>query len=522
MKHKVHQQQRLEASSRSLIQPFGEVCFENESLRLGDHWDNYYFEHLRFVAESLDPEKYLIVGRRGSGKSSLLEHFKYQTRYKNAGCIIVNNDHDYYEEMFRVSSELHVQSSRLKKLVSVWEHVFWQLAFTKLREREPRLDNVLDPIEEHAGFASIVKSVVAGVLSKFAMENASAVIDAVSKRLQSTRMVEAREMALAVTSKYPLFIAIDSREQYEVRSQEEMQITAALIECASRFNLQYAGRGLHIKVCVADEVFPYIKEDAISNTAKHIRDPLFITWRPKDLMRLICWRLHKYLVTVGLPHISEQEVNWDSFEDIHAKIWLRHFDEKLLNRCGIEERSWPYVLRHTHLKPRQLVQLCNRIARLAGERNEFPRFTGATIRDAVRQCEVDLADELINSYRSVYPRIGEIISALEGAPVEFKANFLDRMAHRTAGQWPDRTYSAYEFKKLVMELGVVGRRRGYTDEKTCILRADFEYFFDDRIYLTESDHFVIHPMCCVKLNSKMTDPKRICIYPFPENKEFIN
>ncbi|MDH3733776.1 MAG: hypothetical protein OEU54_09590 [Gemmatimonadota bacterium] len=54
---------------------------------------------------------------------------------------------------------------------------------------------------------------------------------------------------------------------------------------------------------------------------------------------------------------------------------------------------------------------------------------------------------------------------------------LDRIAPRTAAHWPDGEYSPDGFKRLVTELGVIGRKRG--DRTTGIIEAEFEFLLDD-------------------------------------------
>ena len=73
--------------------PFGAESCEHELEALQDHYKEYYYEQSRFNAEALDADTYLIVGRRGSGKTSLTKYFNFQERYKNAHSIDVDEHH---------------------------------------------------------------------------------------------------------------------------------------------------------------------------------------------------------------------------------------------------------------------------------------------------------------------------------------------------------------------------------------------------------------------------------------------
>lgn len=74
-----------------------------------------------------------------------------------------------------------------------------------------------------------------------------------------------------------------------------------------------------------------------------------------------------------------------------------------------------------------------------------------------------------------------------------------------------------EFSKLVIEMGIVGRKRGETDPGTSIIRADFEYTIIDRLFVNEKDMCVIHPLFYSKLNiNRGQTAKNTCVYPFPD------
>ena len=195
--------------------------------------------------------------------------------------------------------------------------------------------------------------------------------------------------------------ALIPREQYSINSIYEMQITAALIQCASDFNENYSANGLHLKVCIADEIFPYLRGEYIPNPIKHIRDELYLYWKPKDLLRLLCWRLFKFLEESGNTKLKESDVDWESYKDIYGKIWKVYFGEKLTNRRGREENTFPYILRHTHLRPRQVVYICNKIAKISMRKKEFPYFSPQAIVQGVYNSEIALADSIINAYSKI-------------------------------------------------------------------------------------------------------------------------
>lgn len=500
------------------IQPFGERSFEQEKELLGTTWPDFFFNHATFIEKSLDPRTYLIVGRRGCGKSSLAEYFKYQKQRTNQQTINVREANEYTQQMWEVAEQLKGSPNLIKhSLVGIWEFAIWQLIFRNLHTLDSRIEaaNVFD-YKVHSA-SRFLRTLLEGLLSKV-VENGKELVDIVEERITDVSFKEAQNVVLQQTAKYPIIITIDSREQYSLDNSLEMSIAASLIQCASSFNMKYARKGLNLKIFITDEIFPHLKEKHLLNSAKHVRNPLFLLWRPKDLVRLVCWRFYKHLRAEKLIEFSEGSVNWDNFHEVHKKLWVPYFGETISNRNGMIEQTLPYILRHTQLRPRQLIMLCNAIADNAKQDGTYPHFTEKTIRDTVRQTERDLADELINSYNAIYPNIGDIIFALSGMPMEFNGSELDKIAHRTASQWPSGTYSSVRFRQVVAELGVVGRARGNKDERSGILEADFEFAMRDRLFIHEQDKCVIHPMLYQKINTKKIE--NFCLYPFPDHPDF--
>jgi hypothetical protein len=131
--------------------------------------------------------------------------------------------------------------------------------------------------------------------------------------------------------------------------------------------------------------------------------------------------------------------------------------------------------------------------------------------------ETLLADEVLNSYDLIYPNAAEIITALTNAPTIFEGKYLDQVAKKTSSRWPSGNYTASGFRRLVAELGIVGRVRKQ-DEKTGIIAADFEYNMHDRLTLNSDDLCVIHPMFYYKLQVRKDE--HWMIYPFPDHEDY--
>ena len=233
-------------------------------------------------------------------------------------------------------------------------------------------------------------------------------------------------------------------------------------------------------------------------------------------MKLICWRLFRYLRIKDITHSRTALINWKDHRDVKENVWKKYFGEFLEDVEDIHEKTFPFILRHTHLRPRQLIVLCNAIAEQATMFGEFPKISSRSIIAGVEASGEILAQEVFNAYSAVYPNAARIADALSGISPIFTGKELDKRAHRTASQWSDE-YSPYRFRQFVAELGIVGRVR-QSDRNNTIVEADFEYFQTGRLVLGDEDLCAIHPMFYTKLNVQMKE--KICVYPFPDHQEY--
>ncbi|HXU36837.1 MAG TPA: hypothetical protein VN937_10790 [Blastocatellia bacterium] len=499
------------------LEPFGEADCESELKVMGSsEYSKYYFDHTRFNREALSSKVFLIIGRRGAGKTALSQFFSFQQLMPNVTTIEVDEPAAFQQLMSKIAeSAASTREVAIPRLVKIWEFVIWSTIFWQLQDTDPRIKAAVFTEHTHQ-VSTFIRQVLKFLVSKF-LEANDDLGDELEDFISNERIQRAKKAVLEVVKGNKVIIALDTMENYAVRDESMMRSMGALIQCASRFSRNYARHGIYLKVFIMAEIFPHLKEEVSLNPLKFIHDEIYLQWRPKDLMRLISWRYDRYLKQNSLLIPSTGKVDWDNHHDVLREKWEPYWGKTLTTRQGIIEQTFPYVLRHTQLRPRQLIVLCNSIARHSQDGETFPKFEPDSIIEGIQRAEKRLAEEVMNSYSSVYPGAARIAEALSGLPLIFKGNELDKRAPQTASQWPAGEYSSYAFRQFVSELGIVGRVRNVS-EKTGIVEADFEYAGESRISLLVNDQCVIHPMFYKKLNIRMT--KNLCVYPFPDHEEF--
>lgn len=502
----------------SALQPFGAPDCESDLAILGETlYSKYYFDLVHFNRDPLDPFVYLISGRRGSGKTALAKFFSFQQRLKGTTDIDIDEPAAFHEVISKIiEPNLLNRDLQIPQLAKIWEYVVWSAIFYKLRDKDLRIQATFR-FNDDSSVSNIIRSLLQAVLNKY-VDSDGNLLDELEKLLRSSTFEEAKKAVLEISAKQPLFISVDTLEKYSINDEKLMISVAALVEFAAVFCRQYASKGLYIKVFLMDEMFPYLIEEYISNTLKYVKNEVYLHWKPKDLMKIICWRLFQYLKVKRLTTIRTGSVNWKSYREVKEKIWKPYFGDTLDHVDNSHDKTFPFILRHTHLRPRQLIVLCNAIAEHALIYGDFPNISSKDIVNGVAAAGEALAQEVFNAYSAVYPNAARIADALSGISPIFKAKELDKRAHQTASQWSEE-YSPYRFRQFVAELGIVGRVR-QNDRTNAIVEADFEYFKKGRLILSNDDLCVIHPMFYTKLNVNLTEP--ICVYPFPDHQEFVS
>lgn len=498
-------------------EPFGQADCESEIKVLKSDYSKLYFDETPFNSAAIDPETYLIIGRRGSGKTALSQYFSFQKVLTNPIYIDVDEPAVYQQVLADIAN--HASESReiaIPRLKKIWEYVLWCVIFEHTRRDSAEISRACTSNCEHPP-SHTINIIIERLLSIFRASDEKIVETHLEQLLTEERLEAAKAQVLRIASDRPIIIAIDTLEKNNVGNDALMNSMAALVECAADFNIDHSERGIHLKIFMAGEVFPYLKEDVLQNPSKSIKNPVYLLWRPKDLLRLISWRFYCHLeINKLLRDESKGKIDWEDHHEVLEKMWIPYFGEQIINGRGFKERSFSYVLRHTQMRPRQLILLCNAIAKRAKKEKRFPIFAEEDIRVAIKDSENDLASEIINSFSSVYPQVSTIVDALMRIPMIFNGNELDKRASQSASEWPHGTYSPARFRRLVAELGIVGRVRrrhdvaGYVD-------ADFEYALRDRLPITHRDECVIHPMFYGRFNVDLN--MRTRVMPFSTERE---
>ncbi|XQQ06472.1 MAG: hypothetical protein EDM05_56485 [Leptolyngbya sp. IPPAS B-1204] len=130
----------MDRETAELFSPFGEADCESEVKLLKQEYSEYFFYHTRFNSSALDPSVFLIVGRRGSGKTALAHFFSFQKHLRQAIAIDVDES-DTFEQLLEKVTALSIQSREvaIPKITKIWDFIIWLIIFKKLQAYDVRI-----------------------------------------------------------------------------------------------------------------------------------------------------------------------------------------------------------------------------------------------------------------------------------------------------------------------------------------------------------------------------------------------
>src|SRR5437879_297182 len=126
----------MNSTKTEIRKPFGDHDCQIELTRLKANYSDLYFYETPFNEIAVSVQTYLIIGRRGSGKTALAESFSFHKKFHNAIYIRLATEGTYEDVLSNIASHAsetrQISIPRLKKL---WEYILWKIIFQHTRDQ---------------------------------------------------------------------------------------------------------------------------------------------------------------------------------------------------------------------------------------------------------------------------------------------------------------------------------------------------------------------------------------------------
>ncbi|MDN5767335.1 MAG: hypothetical protein L0H96_12665 [Humibacillus sp.] len=230
--------------------------------------------------------------------------------------------------------------------------------------------------------------------------------------------------------------------------------------------------------------------DLSSNPLKDFDNSVVLHWDNSELLHVAATRFMKFLQIhepIEFRGLKPTSAPWAQ------SLLQRYLPAEITNGLETVERTLPYLLRHTQLLPRHFIHLLNRV--FSDYEFGAGHPTEQHIRESVADGEVAIVEAIIDGFRIPYPNLSELCTSLiPQLPHTFSEGDLHTAVNRANRYGLDYR----EITQMLVEVGAVGRM---TERTRTYVKAEFEYLYPHRMFVTPEDTLCLHPLFSARFDS---------------------
>jgi hypothetical protein len=478
---------------------------------------NSLFDIENEIYKSLNREPIVLVGRRGAGKTAFLKSFSYVR--KN----VFTNELDAASAFAKVVKAINEIAQRdglvfPEQISRLWIYIFTLSAMHSLCKSGAdrscwQIDTIWRYLENNDP-KFIKKNVIdfsLGILRTAARE-ATGIDDILSNLVDEERGPVSLGVATTAINSYleerdiQLYITIDSLEDFQLDEPLMAKSIKGLLRALREFS-EDSDR-MAVLLCLPAELFHEFFSLS-TNPLKDFERLQLLQWSGRELLHLAANRYRYFLHVLGSDS-DKRFVDGFDFSDRTASLrfWRSIFPEHIVNGSGLPEDPLAYLLRHTQLLPRQIIDVLNSVLSInIREYRSRIKVTNSSFVSGVRNIESRIVDEIFVGFKPVYPHAKTICELiLPQCETFFFARKLQPLYNKLPKELKEDGFGG--FLRMLSEIGAIGSVRRFTDRYVV---GEFEYSMPSRNFVQESDQVCIHPLFLEKFQVKRSDKRTI--YP---------
>lgn len=494
---------------------------------------------LNVIAYKKFKDKYYIglVGRTGTGKTSII---------KKTLNDIKNNENPYFKNGIELSLKEYILNlpnytninSSIQSIAEVERNLAIYInicvmryvienkeAFTKEKDLKSiekylseqgigkstdiirKIFDVLSEVDQQNTMTSTIGT-LAKVSLAFSGESYDNALDALHKTLENESML----------------VVIDTLENYDIRDEQLLIITKALIQVSSEYSWNFENNKIFVKYAMPSEIYTQIRPLL---PAKLIGRIISIDWNYKDLVKMVAVKFYCFASTQ--KHIFtfvDKYKLFELYED--SQMAINFMYEILPKMCpatiALKFDTLAYCIRHTQKKPRQLLLIIDALLNEIIEKQDenVLKNNPDYVRYIIHSVQEEMIMDSIAMYRDSIPKLLSICcDVLNGKKYCFTAKEFDKYI-RDVKKIYRQGLNLDEIKRVIIESGLVGieengvyipeNSKWFENEKVIrILNTSFEYQIKGNLVYNNNSVMYIHPMCYEYFKCKIS--KYTMVYP---------
>jgi hypothetical protein len=284
---------------------------------------------------------------------------------------------------------------------------------------------------------------------------------------------------------------VDSLEdmQHEVdRLERTLRGLLQLVDVAARRNER-----LTIRVCFPSELVDRL-ELISANPAKNLEDSVHIEWDARELIRVAGHRLGLFLRLYHRMEYQSRNLPWPIMDYAGARRVLDAImPRRITNRRDVEEDAYAYILRHTQLLPRHLITILNEVLQQNKQTNPGHPWAiaAAAIRNGIERAESRIIQDIITSFRGVYPDAKQLCeAAIPSLPFLFDEGTFHE-GYQKSGIRARFGLQYWEYSRQLFDIGALGV---VTKETDFYVHGDFNYTQQAPLPVNPDARLCLHPL----------------------------
>jgi hypothetical protein len=480
------------------------------------------FEKQNRIYKSFRDRPSIIMGRRGSGKTSYLRSVYYDKQYD--GYVEISTE-NALEHIASVVQDLGRDAVFTETLWKLWEKTLWTCVLAQVFQKSLLDSGELVVVAEYLKKMNVGKwdssnSVLWKLLDLYRdimNHNSKNRLSEILRQFDQRNFEGAKLVAITglKASGKKIVILMDSLEDFNLGNESVAQAFQGLLKFAGSLNSPKDM--VDIRLCLPTELSNRIIEIS-SNPIKDFNREVKLEWTAKELIS-ICAQRMMYFIGLYYPELIKNKSHLAELtrEDAQALI-KRILPEKITNQRGYQENSISYILRHTQLLPRHLLILMNSIFKRTGTTQLSTPFP---VRDekiiyGIRQVEERIVKEIFGAFKMIHPTAEEVCKrCLPQLEHVFPVGALNKVYTRF-GKAVFHGDSFFDFQHMLIEIGAIGRVIPGADSDLYV-QGKYKYTVGHDLTINYDDHLCLHPLFSgiYASDGKRTRP----IYPYGSGLE---
>ncbi len=369
-----------------------------------------YFYHLEEANQILNKNKYYVIGRKGSGKSSISEYILGLKNFETH-CEKLSFKNFPFNDLYDLDNKKFTAPNQY---ITLWKYLIYSTV-AKLMAVNQQIDSTVrsklseiytpDPIKSLSRTISSWTSAEFGATILGTGGNFKLGKDVQTQTINWIERVNALEdIIMNYCDQSTYFIIFDELdEDYRtIKSEEHSQYNYLLTSLFKAVqDIKYTFSSTKINLCpivfLRDDIYSLIR-DSDKNKWRDFK--IEIEWNSEKIKKLIAYRISK---DANSETILNFQTAWD--------LIFQNTELKAGNRQTVTVNLFDYIARSTHLRPRDFIRYFQVCSEETINRNAS-KISNDTVKFVDRAFSNYLKDEIVDELTPLLPDIEEIFQII--------------------------------------------------------------------------------------------------------------